>query len=73
MLSQITKLAAQRGSTVAQTLGKSSTTGAFKKAVGEVSSGNSFKSFKDYRENAKTYGPLSATLAGKRHLTDVHH
>lgn len=43
-------------------------------ARGKVSSsavrqtGNSFKSFKEYREVAKTYGPLSAKLATQRHL-----
>lgn len=31
--------------------------------------GNSFMSFKEYRESAKTYGPLSASLASKRNLT----
>ena len=36
----------------------------------QQTSGNSFKSFKEYRENAKTYGPLSASLAEQRHLTD---
>lgn len=36
------------------------------------SSGNSFVSFKEYRECAKTYGPLSASLASKRNLTNKH-
>ncbi|SCW03214.1 LAFE_0G05512g1_1 [Lachancea fermentati] len=31
--------------------------------------GNSFSSFKEYREIAKTYGPLSASLATKRNLS----
>lgn len=39
----------------------------FKKSLG-----NSFASFKEYRENAKTYGPLAASLASRRHLTDLH-
>lgn len=33
-----------------------------------VGKGNSFSSFKQYREIAKTYGPLSAKLATKRQL-----
>lgn len=33
------------------------------------SPGNSFVSFKEYRQAAKTYGPLSASLAQRRHLT----
>ncbi|KAL3232832.1 Uncharacterized protein RNJ44_04748 [Nakaseomyces bracarensis] len=32
--------------------------------------GNSFLSFKEYRECAKTYGPLSASIATKRNLTN---
>ncbi|CAR58030.1 uncharacterized protein GVI51_I04059 [Nakaseomyces glabratus] len=34
------------------------------------SPGNSFATFKEYRETAKTYGPLSASLATKRNLTN---
>ncbi|SCV01843.1 LAMI_0G14092g1_1 [Lachancea mirantina] len=37
-------------------------------STGWKSSGNSFSSFKEYRQIAKTYGPLSASVAAKRSL-----
>ncbi|CCK73604.1 Dpi8p NDAI_0G06210 [Naumovozyma dairenensis CBS 421] len=40
-------------------------------AVFKYSPGNSFSSFKEYREVAKSYGPLSAALATKRKLANV--
>ncbi|QLG71739.1 hypothetical protein HG535_0C00880 [Zygotorulaspora mrakii] len=35
------------------------------------SAGNSFLSFKEYRQTAKTYGPLSASVAQKRQLAHM--
>ena len=71
MISQTSRLAAFK---VASSLGNvmsknSAMVGAatinFKKTPG-----NSFGSFKEYRENMKTYGPLSASLATKRHFNN---
>lgn len=70
MLQQVTKIASSP-STV-QRLAKTLTSHAVKNSVTKSMSGNSFHSFKEYRENAKTYGPLSASLASRRHLTDMH-
>lgn len=70
MLQQITKIASS--TTTAQKIGKVITLNIIKNTPTKAISGNSFKSFKEYRENAKTYGPLSASLAHKRHLTDLH-
>lgn len=69
MLQQMTKLATS-ASTV-QRVAKTITSQAVKQNVANPVSGNSFHSFKEYRENAKTYGPLSASVASKRHLTDI--
>lgn len=70
MLQQVTKIASSAAT--AQKLGKVISSTLVKNTSTKAASGNSFKSFKEYRENAKTYGPLSASLASKRHLTDLH-
>lgn len=70
MLQQATKIASSP-STV-QRLTKMISSNVAKNNSRKINSGNSFHSFKEYRENAKTYGPLSASLASRRHLTDLH-
>lgn len=73
MLQEITKIAsvgAMNSHLIAKNIGNQfllKNSQIFKKAPG-----NSFTTFKEYRENAKTYGPLSASLASRRHLTDLH-
>lgn len=70
MLQQVAKIATS--ATTAQRLGKVITSNIIKNSCTKATSGNSFKSFKEYRENARTYGPLSASLASRRHLTGLH-
>ncbi|KAG0668875.1 hypothetical protein C6P45_004292 [Maudiozyma exigua] len=60
MISQTSRLAAFK---VASSLGNVMSKNA-------AIAGNSFGSFKEYRENMKTYGPLSASLATKRHFNN---
>lgn len=70
MLEQMTKIATSPSNVqrVAKTITSQSVKQVFVKPV----SGNSFHSFKEYREHAKTYGPLSASLASRRHLTGLN-
>lgn len=68
MLPQTVKLAAMKTATTTSARVISS---AIAVPVFKRSPGDSFSSFKEYRENAKTYGPLSASLAAKRHLTQI--
>lgn len=70
MLQQLAKISSS--SVTSQKLSKVITQNVMKTNMFKKDSGNSFSSFKEYRENAKTYGPLSASLASKRHLTDLH-
>ncbi|QLL33778.1 hypothetical protein HG536_0F01030 [Torulaspora globosa] len=65
MIAQATKVAAARASVAASSRIIPS---AIVAPVFKNSPGNSFSTFKEYRENAKTYGPLSASLAARRHL-----
>lgn len=65
MIAQVTKLAAARSTVSAASRIIPSVIAA---PVFKKSPGNSFSNFKEYRENAKTYGPLSASLATRRHL-----
>lgn len=71
MISQTSRLAAFKvASSLGNVMSKNATivgtaTTSFKKTPG-----NSFGSFKEYRENMKTYGPLSASLATKRHFNN---
>ncbi|SMN22835.1 similar to Saccharomyces cerevisiae YJL133C-A Putative protein of unknown function [Maudiozyma saulgeensis] len=69
MISQSSRLAAFKVTSIARNVTKQATNSslAFKKTPG-----NSFGSFKEYRENMKTYGPLSASLASKRHIGQNH-
>ncbi|CAI1508413.1 hypothetical protein SEUBUCD646_0J00810 [Saccharomyces eubayanus] len=68
MIAQSTRLAAAASASVASASVSRIAAGAIASAVFKRSPGNSFTSFKEYRENAKTYGPLSASLATRRHL-----
>ncbi|CCF58795.1 hypothetical protein KAFR_0F01980 [Kazachstania africana CBS 2517] len=63
MISQATKRLAQVKLSPSRIV-RAKNSAAFKKTAG-----NSFGSFKEYRETAKTYGPLSASIASKRNLT----
>ncbi|EJS43174.1 YJL133C-A [Saccharomyces arboricola H-6] len=67
MIAQSTRLAAATSSAAVAGISRIAA-GAMATAVFKRSPGNSFTSFKEYRENAKTYGPLSASLATRRHL-----
>lgn len=67
MIAQATRLATAKAAMASTTVSRVISSGVagsvFKRAAG-----NSFANFKEYRENAKTYGPLSASLATRRHL-----
>lgn len=69
MISQTARSVAYKAASVAHNVAKNSINDS---AIFKKSTGNSFGSFKEYRENAKTYGPLSASLASKRHLNHLH-
>lgn len=70
MLPQSTRFAAAKAAmasaTVSRVISSGVATSVFRRC-----DGNSFANFKEYRENAKTYGPLSASLATRRHLAHV--
>ncbi|AJR53846.1 AQG_2a_G0028910.mRNA.1.CDS.1 [Saccharomyces cerevisiae] len=68
MIAQSTRLAAAVSSSAASAGVSRIAASAMASAIFKRSPGNSFNSFKEYRENAKTYGPLSASLATRRHL-----
>ncbi|CAI4043565.1 hypothetical protein SKDZ_10G0820 [Saccharomyces kudriavzevii ZP591] len=71
MIAQSTRLAAAATSSATSAAVSRIAAGAMASAIFKRSPGNSFTSFKEYRENAKTYGPLSASLATRRHLAHV--
>ncbi|CCC71933.1 hypothetical protein NCAS_0I02650 [Naumovozyma castellii] len=68
MIAQNSRLAATLSSSAATMLTSRMAATAMLQHAVKKNAGNSFASFKEYRENAKTYGPLSASLATRRKL-----
>lgn len=58
---QVAQTAAKRGAAAVATNGVRSGGAAASAAAFQRTAGNSFSSFKEYRANAKTYGPLSGS------------